>query len=453
MGLYDLPGTHVEVSDGGMRVVAPAPNPKVTVLGVSTSTDLTVNEPYALNKVSDVQSLYNSDGTPSELAKACDEAFAGGAQNVEAVLISTNTGIDADARYVALEDTYDALLNHDVDIINVAGVGMDTALTGTGRNFGYQVAKFCYDSTINYRGVVSTIGVESPVSTLTGTPSLTEMNAWVNALYAFDTSGINGSDVSIYDGYNDANSDGVPDTYAFYATSDGVLPTGSPPSSDTQVTNDARGNPVDIGAYLSVTAMHNKQTGSVASDLYPTKGYYHSNGSAGYAGLISNTVFYEGTTNKIMPGITPSRKLSVTQLEKLRQARYVAITSKASGHRILDGLTGAYNVSRYYKSDFTKLSTVRIVHQTIAEIRNECDPFIGKPYNVANRNAMEERIDSVLADLIDIGALNGGDFRVIATSSMRSLGEVLIELTLDVAVEIDEITVRIGLVPPGTLAA
>ena len=41
----NVPGVRVEVRDGGLSLTAPAPGTKVTLLGITTSANLTINQP------------------------------------------------------------------------------------------------------------------------------------------------------------------------------------------------------------------------------------------------------------------------------------------------------------------------------------------------------------------------------------------------------------------------
>ena len=93
MALDNIPRVDVTINDGGLRLSEPVAGPKVTLLGVTTGTNLTIGEPFL---VPDLETgfLYAAEasGRPSELSKACEEAFMGGAKSVELVKIADTSG-------------------------------------------------------------------------------------------------------------------------------------------------------------------------------------------------------------------------------------------------------------------------------------------------------------------------------------------------------------------------
>lgn len=454
MALYNIPGVYAEVQDGGLRISKPVLQPKVTVIGITNSTQVDLLDPYVLRRYEDINLFDNADGTPSEMTRVMSEVFDGGADHVEGMIIATGTGIGIDARYTALETAYANLLNTDVDIIVPCGVSMDDAVSngpaGETRNFGYQLANFCYESTVNHNTAIGFIGVNPPIAG-TGTPTLTQLENWVTALSNFNTSAILGSDFTIYDGVTDANGDDVPDTYAFYATTDGIVPVGTPPTQDPNVVFDALQNPVDIGAYINVIAAHVRSAGQLARRVNPTLGWYIHNGAGTYAGLTASLPARRAPTNKILPFSTPTRNMSLTQIGSLSTARFATSWAKPRGNVLSDAMTGAYNISTWARSDFVRTSTVRIVHDAINLIRAVADPFVGEPANPVNLNALDAAVDEALGKMVKEGSLNDYAYSLVATAAMRILGQLLIDVKLDIAHEIREITIRVALVPPGSL--
>jgi hypothetical protein len=219
---------------------------------------------------------------------------------------------------------------------------------------------------------------------------------------------------------------------------------GSPPALDANVRKDAKGNPIDIGAYISVVASWQRIVNEAAIRIYPTQGYYNTSGEALYAGLIASLSPEIGTTNQIVPG-APLRKLSPAQVNTLNAARFVTFWNQPQGYVVSSGMTGAYNISQYYRSDFVRLTTVRITQEAIAAIRLVTNPFLGQPGNGPQRAAMENAIDVGLKKMKTRGALQDYRFKVISSPTMRVLGEVVVEVTLIPAFETTSITVRVGL--------
>lgn len=444
MALFDsLPGYEVEIQDGGIRVTREAAGPKVTLIGATDKTTLALNTPTLLQRYEDIINVDLQSGDPSELSKAASEAFLGGAQNVEVVVTSNNTSLTAVQRFAALSGTYDLLLNTEVDIIVPVGAYIDTNISGN-LNFGYQLADFCYQSTVNNNATIGVIGVNAPVAAAatTGDLSLTQVETWVAGLETYDTSGANGAAFALYNGTTDANADGVPDAYGMVATSD-RRPASNPLEAD--VVKDSRGNFVDIGAYLNVVALWGRFGGDIADRLYPVYRYYNNNLAAYYAGMITTFDSWNAPTNQVARGIIPIRDISLSQANRLASKRFVSFITKPRGFVVADAMTGAYNISTTYRSDFTRLTTVRIVHDVLAMIESVGDPFIGKANNAQNRNAMEVAIERGLQKLQSLGALEGFNFSLTSTPAMRTLGEILIDVTLIPAFEIRKIRVKTAL--------
>lgn len=458
MPLYNLPGSTVDLQDKRLRITVPPSAQKVTVLGTTDKTVVGLNEPYSLaNRREDIVYFDNADGTPSALSKKINEVFLGGADNVE-VVVSSNigSGILDGQLYDAYSGTYDVLLNHETDVVVPAGVYIDSpGLTGghAGLNFGHQLAEYCYQALANGNSTpVGVIGVTAPTAAAatTGDVSLAELETWVAALETYDTSGTQGASFTVYDGTTDANLDGVPDNYGMVATTD-RMPANSPADSDVQT--DDRGNFIDIGAQLNVVATWGRFGGDTARRLYPGLGYYNANLSGAYAGLVSQLDSWISPTNQPLPGVVPLRKMSLSQANRLTSKRFVTFINRTNGFVVLDGMTGAHNISTSARSDFVRLATVRTVFNAVRLIQRVGQPFIGKPINAANRNAMEIAMTRALQKLRSVGALNGFSLSLSATPNQQILGDMLVDLELDVAQELRRLRIKVAQRIPQTIGA
>jgi hypothetical protein len=453
MGLYNVPNVNAEILDGNLRIQKPVNRPVVLVMGNTDASGLVLSEPYTLEDRNDLRSFHFADGTPSPMSKAIAEAFDGGAKSVEAVVASALKTPTDDQLYDAYASTYSVLMNHGVDHVVPAGVGIDTPVgTGVGgeeRNFAYQLANFCYASTVNNNSALGFIGVAGRlVETPTGeAPTLAELEAWVAAAETYDTSAYtDGGAFAGFDGVTDDDDDGIPDNYRFWAAADGKMPS----AGIGGAVKDALGNPVDIGAYLNVLAMHVYSVSDIGGMLNPENKWYYHNGAATYSGFVTTLPARRAPTNLALPGTRPSRKLSLTQSSRLATQRFVALVTKSDGIKIGHAVTGAYNISDYYRSDYNRLSTVRTVHDVIDRARKVSDPFLGMANNHMNRLALETELQAELVELENEGTLNpGSDMSIISTPTMNILGQLLIDFKLDVPLEIRDITIRAGLVPPG----
>ena len=466
MPINKLPGVKVELIDGQLRPVSLPVKPKVTLLGVSNNPNVMVGEPIRIetdNDAANFDNFFDSDGVtpnpagvlqkPSELTKAIAETFAGGADNVEVVVLpdptATNLKLELtptnQRRYDALDDMYTLLKFTAVDIVHPVSTTIDaTALLATD-NFGYQLANFCHQTTINERSCIGVLGVTPAVAGETATPTLAQQEAWVVALEAFDTSTILGADFTIGDGVTDNPVDNVPDNYGFWATTDQAIPTGAPPRFDADVETDRRGEPVDLGKYISVVADQGRFVNEVSSRVNVTGGFYHNNLASAYAGLISNLPARIGTTNQIIRGATAVRALAPSQAERLMLNRYISFLNRPTGYVVANGITWAHKLSDAVRSDYTQLTTTRITFDAISFVRTRAIRYIGQPNNAQTRAALRADVDEALGTMQKIGALQRYDFQLNITPAQAVLGKMTVDLKLVPAFEILEITVTAAL--------
>jgi hypothetical protein len=465
MPLNTLPGVKAEIIDGQLRPRFVPQQPKVTLIGVTNNPNVVSGEPVLITVDADVSladNIFAADGItpdpsgpvskPSELSKAIAEAFNGGADNVEFVAIPDPTATNLklgltptnQERFDGQEALFTLLKETPIDIVVAVGATIDATGLAATDNFAYQLANLCHQSTINERSCVGVIGVTPPVAGDVQ-PTLLQLETWVSALESFDTSSILGSDFSIGDGVTDAGSDGIPDDYAFWSTTDEAIPVGAPPRFDGDVETDRRGEPVDLGKYISVAADTVRFVNEVSDRLNPTTGFYHNNMAAAYAGLIASLPSRLGTTNRLIGGVAPVRALSPSQAERLMNKRYVTMRRRANGFVVTNGITWAYRINDFFKSDFTQLTTFRITLDAISFIRGRAQQFINKPNNAQVRAALETEIDTALSLMQRIGALNRYSFEVVVNPAQAVLGRVTIDLTIVPAFEITTITLAVAL--------
>ena len=445
----NLPGTTVQVLDQGLRISRPPSGPKVLLLGFTTSTNASAT-PYVPYSIADsslttaYQSFLNSDGTVSELNKALFECYVAGGRDLELMNIlpaASGSSISANDRYGYLGEAYSTILNYNVDIVVPVGAYLDTSVTADYRNinlgsqwsFGYQLANFCYQATKENNTCIGVIAASGATTSPSGTPTLSEIESWVKELEVY-------TDCTYFDGTTET-TDGTPGNYALVATTSETQPANYAGGDVT----DAKGNRVDIGAYISVVAANIRAANDAAVDLYPTLGYYNGDGAASYAGLVSSLPAKSAPTNKVVEGVTLQQGLSESQANRLAGDRYVTFLSKPKGIVVASAMTGAYNISQYYRSDFVRLSTVRIVHDAINFVRETADQFIGEPNNAPQRNAMATAIENALKSMQEAGALRRFNFNVFATPTDQILGKATVELVLVPAFELQQITVIVAL--------
>lgn len=449
--LQHLGLTKATLTDRGLQLSRPVAAPSVMIIGCTDNTAAPLEDPYRLERGSSISDFDLAAGTPSEITKAVQECQAGGAENIEIFVLSDGSGTRFNSltnvnRYNLLARAYGLLKNHDTDIVVPVGALVDAASLVAGTSMAYQLANHCFRATREFTSRMGVIGASAPASAVatTGRATLAEMAAWATALAAFDTSGLLGVAFPEYDGVTDAGADGVPDNYALWATTDEVMPSGAPPASDGQVMKDINNNPIDIGAYIMCYAGWERFRNQTAKRLYPTLGYYNNNGAAAFAGLLAATPANEAPRNVPLPGAEAIRYLSPAQADSLATSRFIVSARKLGQYQIYDAMTAAYNISTYYRSDYIRVTTVRVTFDAIDQVRAAANPFIRKDLSQPNIEALEQAIDEGLGKLKNHG-LERWDWDLIMTTAMRILGQIEIDLKLWISPELQSVTVRIGL--------
>lgn len=205
------------------------------------------------------------------------------------------------------------------------------------------------------------------------------------------------------------------------------------------ILKDSEGRNIDLGRFISVVAgpdviLNNNRTGT-----------YADNSASGYAGFVAQLPAQSGPTNKIVAyGKALRFSYSNSQLDKLTEARYVTFRYKNNGVdvAVVDGPTAAQPTS-----DYRRISTTRVVKEVVNELRDVCDPYIGEPNEVPQRNAMSAAISKRLGQLVEAGVIVDYDFIIVATPQMQLMGEAQIELTVVPPQELRKITTIMTLRP------
>lgn len=524
-----LPGINVTLNDLGLKVAPPPAGPKLTLLGVTSNTGVTLFEPYTVSSVEKAINAFYFDlsGTahvgslggvtgriPGELSLAIEEASAAGAPNIEVMVIGHYSGVplqryiradlDPTGRYTDLSGAYDVLKSRDLDFVVPIGAYMDTPFTGTAftsYSFGKQLANFCYQATKESNAVHGVIGVRPPIEwaahhrtglltasvalsgelvTLFGgipvtglipafttdaqiltqqqsinfaTPSTSLTNAWVNYHTLDSTLGMNSSyNAWLYGAVDQAGNklSNISDTTAS-AVNSTYFPFWQAVNSDGTMSVDGRSVKVDAGAFISVVTAPIRAVGTQIKSLAlgmsssPANTSRNTCGAAAYAGRALSLAPQSATTNKSIDGITQQKLLSKTQANNLTGMRHVTMYSRTKGLVVASGITGAHNVTKYVRSDYTRLTTVRIVSAAVDLIRAIGDKYIGEPNNAPQINSLDSEISQLLLSMKGQGALNAYDFSITASPDERVLGQLNINLTLVPAFEITAINLTVSL--------
>lgn len=291
-------------------------------------------------------------------------------------------------------------------------------------NFAHQLANFCYQLSTNEWEAIGVIGTLPPVSRAS-----TSVNLWVGKDPVYNT-----------DGSIQTNGTGllgnkfmvgiIGRAKGFFATGDEYL--------DGTVEQDDLSHDIDIGKYLSVVPAQMLHVNN-----WDTSGYgYVSSGCTDYAALVSQLDTKSAPTNKFIGkgGVLPY-EVHKTKLDKLVGAHYVMFQTKPQGVVVVDAPTAATS-----DSDWQRLTTVRIVHDVIREIRALSQPFLGEGTSELARQSLEAVINGKLGERKKRGYFRGDSYaKITATRSQAIQGEADCELSLAVAFEWRRINLKISL--------
>ncbi len=211
----------------------------------------------------------------------------------------------------------------------------------------------------------------------------------------------------------------------FNATSDDTYADGTPLSPN-----------VDIGRYISVV-----MAWPILFTPVDATGFgYIATGAPVYAGFVSQLAPQSAPTNKVMPGISSAFRLSKSRMDDLVSVHYVVFTPRERGTVCVDAPTAAGLLS-----DYQRLTTVRIVAETIKRLREVLSPFLGEGITTPQLNAMQTTTDRVLTDLIKDGLLQRAEASVTASAVERVQGKANLDLLLVPAFELRQIFMTVSL--------
>jgi hypothetical protein len=473
-----LPGVNTTINDGGLRIRRTISGERVLLMGNTDNTALTLNEPAVVqDSVIAMQACRATDGSETELSLGLADALRGGAEFIEVMKIGSSTNISysgytTEQKFLDLSGAYEALEGHETSIVVPLGVYAEDAIGNTyvssgfftggiyaQENFAEQLAQFCYRQTADFNSTVGVIPVKPPsLSPVSGSSVYRDIGHQTDTGYYFDTPSrtVVSNWASYLTGGFSNNLAYSPKWLSYlsgstesYASS--YLADWQAKNSDGISQTDDLGNKVDVGAYISVFAAPVRTFGSAARKFAgevsasTSSTNYNSPGAAAYAGLISSLPPHIATTNKTVPGLLSSRSVSRTEAESLRDNRMVAMMDRTRGHVVVEDVSGAYFVDKYTRSDFHRLTTVRITHAAAQGVREAMESFIGEPINSPQLNAMREAVENRLRTMTLSGALRRYSFDIIATPDQQSLGEATINLEIVPAFELVNVNTSVRL--------
>ena len=313
-------------------------------------------------------------------------------------LFQALSGIRDENGYLIKSGAYQLLEDYQTDWIVPVGVYADEVLDGKNESFAYELALLC--AVLSYRNKTTLGAIAMKPNTDT---SLAGVQEYVKDVCAFNN--------------------------LFYMKDE-----------NGSVILDSDGNPMDLGKFISVVA------GPEIKVTDSSAGIYYGNPAIDYVALNSTLLPQSAPTNKTIVGASKLKfSFSNAQLDSITGNRIVTFKSRTDKNKktsivAIDGVTSANP-----NSDYTRVTTPKVLRSTVDNIREVCEPFIGEPAVVEQRNAMSAAISKRLSLLKEKGVILDSSFQLLVTAQDQILGSARLELTIVPPQELRKITTVVGL--------
>lgn len=186
----------------------------------------------------------------------------------------------------------------------------------------------------------------------------------------------------------------------------------------------------------------NKYVVVIASELKPVNydsAWGFANGATTFAAAISRMASFTSPVNKTAYNVAtirynPTRTQQLAMSDK--GSNFIALNFNKVP-TFVEGLTMAQA-----NSDYTRISTFRIISEAATLVRQVCQKFIGEASTLQTRNSMETAITSALRGMQQMGALLSSDFSV---SYFPAENKAFVDLVLTPAFELKTIEVQVAI--------
>ena len=149
-----------------------------------------------------------------------------------------------------------------------------------------------------------------------------------------------------------------------------------------------------------------------------------------------------GPVNGQLNGVTTTRaRISRATLNELALGRIAVIDET--------GAIASLRTAALPSSDYTRVSTVRAVNQTLDAMRSRCMPFLGRSYTDAQIAALDADLAGVMRALKIEGVIQEGVAEIRATQLDRINGRMTIKVDIVPPLSIEAITIDLKLQAPG----
>ena len=191
----------------------------------------------------------------------------------------------------------------------------------------------------------------------------------------------------------------------------------------------------EVGPYVTVVAAEIKPVNYTSG----TEDFGYSNGAAHVAAAITR-----------MPAPTSLVNQPVYNISSLRYSPTRTQRSNLADKGVNTIMVNFNNAAVYGESltfgqstsDYTRLTTKRIVDEATRLVRQQCEKYVGQPSNLQTRNAMETSISSALRGMQLLGALLASDF---AVTYIANENKAIVDLVLTPAFELKDIVVQVSI--------
>lgn len=171
---------------------------------------------------------------------------------------------------------------------------------------------------------------------------------------------------------------------------------------------------------------------------YPTE-WGFANGATTFAAAISRMASFSSPVNKIAYNVA-SIRYNPTRTQQLILSDKGLNFISLNFNKVPTFIEG--NTFSPAGSDYTRISTLRIISEASTLIRQVCQKFVGEASTLQSRNSMETAITSALRGMQQMGALLDSDF-VVSYSPAQN--KAFIDLVLTPAFELKNIEVQVSI--------
>lgn len=170
---------------------------------------------------------------------------------------------------------------------------------------------------------------------------------------------------------------------------------------------------------------------------------YKDTWQGAYAGMVAVLPSYRDPLSKPIPGVI-KQEYQLSQMQALALLNKHYVFARRSNQYVVcsDAVTTAED-----GSDFARLTTIRIVNESVALVREIADPYIGQPNSPEIRAGLETAIKNGLDGMVKAGAIKGYRFAILATAADQLQGSMNIMLEIEPVFAIREIRLSVAVRP------